>query len=77
MRIPELGSSAATTRIVHVHSRESGLVVDMLCIVRGQHVKPEARVKVGRLRRYPSAKCLTCGEPVSGANDTLPQVVSI
>jgi hypothetical protein len=77
MRIPELGSSETTTRIVHVHARESGLIVDMLCVVRGEHVQPDARVKIGRLRRYPSPKCLTCGEPVSEASDVLPQVVSL
>ncbi|MCV7409716.1 hypothetical protein [Mycobacterium florentinum] len=68
---------APTTRIVHVHAREAGLIVDMLCVVRGQHVEPEARVKVGRLRRYPGTHCRTCGESVHAANDVLPQVVAL
>lgn len=70
-------SDAPTTRIVHVHAREVGLLVDMLCVVRGQHVEPEARVKVGRLRHYPSTHCRTCGEAVAAANDVLPQVVAL
>jgi hypothetical protein len=77
-RTAPLGTSdAATTRIVHVHARESGLLVDMLCVVRGQHVMPEARVKVGRLRRYPSTHCRTCGESVHEASDVMPQVVAL
>jgi hypothetical protein len=70
-------SEVPTTRIVHVHARESGLLVDMLCVVRGQHVEPEARVKVGRLRRYPGTQCRTCGESLNEASDVLPQVVSL
>ena len=70
-------SDVPTTRVVHVHAREAGLIVDMLCVVRGQQVEPEARVKVGRLRRYPSTHCRTCGESVQEASDVLPQVVSL
>ncbi|WAC90999.1 hypothetical protein [Mycobacterium sp. Aquia_213] len=70
-------SDAPTTRIVHVHGREDGLIVDMLCVVRGQHIEPEARVRVGRLRRYPSTHCRTCGESVYEANDVLPEVVAL
>ena len=70
-------SDAPTTRIVHVHAREAGLIVDMLCVVRGQHVEPEARVKVGRLRRYPSTHCRTCGEAVNETSDVLPKVVAL
>lgn len=70
-------SDAPTTRIVHVHAREAGLIADMLCVVRGQHVEPEARVKVGRLRRYASSHCRTCGESVEETNDVLPQVVAL
>jgi hypothetical protein len=78
MRIPELGTSDdTTTRIVHVHTRESGLIVDMLCVVRGTHVEPAARVKVGRLRRYPSTHCLTCGESVHEATDVPPHAIAL
>lgn len=70
-------SDAPTTRIVHVHAREAGLIVDMLCVVRGQHIEPEARVKVGRLRRYPSTHCRTCGEWVNEASEVLPEVVAL
>jgi hypothetical protein len=78
MRIPELGTTdTRTTQIVHVHAREAGLIVDMLCVVRGEQVAPEARVKVGRLRRYPSSHCKTCGEPVREADEVLPAVVAL
>jgi hypothetical protein len=70
-------SDVPTTKIVHVHAREAGLLVDMLCVVRGQQVEPEARVKVGRLRRYPSTHCKTCGEAVHEAEDVLPAVVAL
>jgi predicted nucleic acid-binding Zn ribbon protein len=34
-------------------------------------------VKVGRLRRYPSTHCKTCGEAVHEAEDVLPAVVAL